>query len=53
MDDDEKTEEDLSPQKYDSDEELREVAINQMDYFANLNSNRKKILLNKIFIFSY
>ena len=48
IDDDEKTEEDLSPQKYDSDEELREVAINQMDYFANLNSNRKKILLNKI-----
>ena len=48
IDDDEKTEEDLSPQKYDSDEELSKVAINQMDYFANLNSNRKKILLNKI-----
>jgi len=48
MDDDEKTEEDLSPQKYDSDEELRKEAINQMDYFANLNSNRKKILLNKL-----
>ena len=47
-DDDEKTEEDLSPQKYDSDEELSKVAINQMDYFANLNANRRKILLSKI-----
>ena len=42
MDEDEKTEEDLSPQKYDSDEELSKVAINQMDFFVNLNSNRKK-----------
>ncbi len=48
INDDEKTEEDLSPPKYDSDDELRKIAINQMDYFANLNSNRKKILLNKV-----
>ena len=48
INDDENTEEDLSPQKYDSDEELSKIAINQMDYFANLNANRKKILLNKI-----
>ena len=49
-DDDEKTEDDLSPQKYDSDSEgeLNKIAINQMDYFANLNFARKKILLNKI-----
>ena len=48
INDDEKTEEDLSPQKYDSDEELSKIAINQMDYFANLNANRKKILLKKV-----
>ena len=48
INDDEKTEEDLSPKKYDSDEELSKIAINQMDYFANLNANRKRILLNKI-----
>ena len=48
--DDSKTEDDLSPQKYDSDSggELNKIAINQMDYFANLNFARKKILLNKI-----
>ena len=47
--DDSKTEDDLSPQKYDSDSEgeLNKIAINQMDYFANLNFARKKILLNK------
>ena len=50
INDDEKTEDDLSPQKYDSDSEgeLNKIAINQMDYFANLNFSRKKILLNKI-----
>ena len=50
LNDDEKTEDDLSPQKYDSDSEgeLNKIAINQMDYFANLNFARKKILLNKI-----
>ena len=46
--DDENTEEDLSPPKYDSDEELSKKAINQVDYFANLNANRKKILQIKI-----
>ena len=46
--DDENTEEDLSPQKYDSDEELSKNAINQMDYFAMLNANRKKILSIKL-----
>ena len=50
IDDDEKTEDDLSPQKYESDSEgeLNKIAINQMDYFAKLNASRKKILLNKI-----
>ena len=48
INDDENTEEDLSPQKYDSDEELNNIAINQVDYFHNLNANRKKILQNKI-----
>ena len=50
IDDDEKTEDDLSPQKYESDSEgeLNRIAINQMDYFAKLNASRKKILLNKI-----
>jgi len=50
IDDDEKTEDDLSPQKYESDSEgeLNMIAINQMDYFAKLNASRKKILLNKI-----
>ena len=50
INDDEKTEEDLSPPKYDSDSEgeLNKIAINQMDYFAKLNTSRKKILLNKI-----
>ena len=49
-DDDEKTEDDLSPQKYESDSEgeLNKVAINQMDFFANLNFARKKILANKL-----
>ena len=49
-DDDEKTEDDLSPQKYESDSEgeLNKVAINQMDFFANLNFARKKILSNKL-----
>ena len=49
-DDDEKTEDDLSPQKYESDAEgeLNKVAINQMDFFANLNFARKKILANKL-----
>ena len=46
--DDENTEEDLSPPKHDSDEELSKKAINQVDYFANLNANRKKILQIKI-----
>ena len=48
-DDDEKTEDDLSPQKYESDSEgeLNKIAINQMDYFAKLNASRKKILMNK------
>jgi hypothetical protein len=40
--DDENTEEDLSPPKYDSDEELSKKAINQVDFFANLNASRKK-----------
>ena len=50
IDDDEKTEDDLSPQKYESDSEgeLNKIAINQMDYFAKLNASRKKILMNKI-----
>ena len=50
MDEDEKTEDDLSPQKYDSDSEgeLNKLAINQMDYFANINADRKKILLDKV-----
>ena len=50
IDDDEKTEDDLSPQKYESDSEgeLNKRAIHQMDYFSNLNASRKKILLNKI-----
>jgi len=50
IDDDEKTEDDLSPQKYESDSEgeLNKIAINQMDYFAKLNALRKKILMNKI-----
>ena len=50
IDGDEKTEDDLSPQKYESDSEgeLNKIAINQMDYFAKLNASRKKILLNKI-----
>ena len=37
-----------SPPKYDSDEELSKKAINQVDFFANLNANRKKILQIKI-----
>lgn len=50
INDDEKTEDDLSPQKYESDPEgeLNKIAINQMDYFAKLNASRKKILQNKI-----
>ena len=50
INDDEKTEDDLSPQKYESDSEgeLNKIAINQMDYFAKLNASRKKILQNKI-----
>jgi len=50
VDEDEKTEDDLSPQKYDSDSEgeLNKLAINQMDYFANINADRKKILLDKV-----
>ena len=48
INDDENTEEDLSPQKYDSDEELSKNAINQMDYYAMLNANRKKILSIKL-----
>ena len=48
LNDDENTEEDLSPPKYDSDDELSKNAINQMDYIAMLNANRKKILSIKI-----
>ena len=50
INDDEKTEDDLSPQKYESDSEgeLNKIAINQMDYFAKLNASRKKILQNKL-----
>ena len=49
-DDDKKTEDDLSPPKYESDSEgeLNKMAINQMDFFANLNFARKKILSNKL-----
>ena len=52
--DNEKTEDDLSPQKYDSyeKEELNKIYINQMDYFANkfLNNfllKKKQNELNK------
>ena len=48
--DNEKTEDDLSPQKYDSysKEELNKIYINQMDYFANLMILiLKKIIINK------
>ena len=48
LNDDEVTEDDLSPPKYDSDDELSKNAINQMDYIAMLNANRKKILSSKV-----
>ena len=41
-DNEDNTDEDLNPQKYDLDEELSKVAIKQINYFVNLNSNRKK-----------
>ena len=47
--DNEKTEDDLSPQKYDSyaKEELNKIYINQMDYFANLMILIFKIIISK------
>ena len=47
--DNEKTEDDLSPQKYDSDskEELNKIYINQMDYFTNLLILISKIIISK------